>query len=117
MTTGTTDLLGSPDLYVDSLMACQPTEVWKWDKACHLFVKPGDLWRLHEFAQLIGLDRKWFQPAKISTDGLSVMRTLPHYDLTEARRKRAIRLGAISVERAFVVETMNQWRAALLASN
>jgi hypothetical protein len=53
---------------------------------------------LHVFASRIGLRRAWFQNhAK-----------LPHYDLTERRRKAAVALGANEVGRRFVYDFMNK---------
>lgn len=43
--------------------------------------------RLHAFAASLGLPRAWFQEHA----------TTPHYKLTKARRKRALKLGAVFV--------------------
>ena len=47
----------------------------------------GDIDELHAFAAKLGLRRGWFQPHHI----------LPHYDLTPARRVKAVALGATEV--------------------
>lgn len=55
----------------------------------HLSVLPWtyeSIRALHDFAQKIGLNRAWFQKG-----------TLPHYDVTDALRERAIKAGAIDV--------------------
>lgn len=67
---------------------------WKLGPSCHLVADELD--ELHAFASRIGMKREWFQgPEKAST---------PHYDLTEARRKRAVKLGAVELDhRAFLV--------------
>lgn len=53
----------------------------KW---CHMTA--DTLEELHEMAEKIGMRREWFQDKRI-----------PHYDLVESRRSRAIELGAIEV--------------------
>ncbi len=55
-------------------------------ESCHMFTD-GQIEELHTFALCIGMKRVWFQDHP----------TLPHYDLTEARRKKAIRMGAVEV--------------------
>lgn len=54
--------------------------------SCHL-TTDGEIDELHTFALLIGMRRKWFQEHP----------TAPHYDLTPARRKVALSLGAVFV--------------------
>jgi hypothetical protein len=54
--------------------------------SCHLTCD-GDLAELHAFAERIGMKRAWFQPHS----------SAPHYDLTPARREKAIALGAVFV--------------------
>lgn len=56
--------------------------------SCHLTTtEAGPLYlQLHEFAESIGLKREWFQSGRV-----------PHYDLTQARRAEAIRMGAVFV--------------------
>jgi hypothetical protein len=51
-----------------------------------LFVDTVD--ELHEFASRIGLKRQWAQ-----------LRRVPHYDLTAAMSAKALRLGAVLVDR------------------
>lgn len=68
-------------------MACYVDELrrwgaWKWGDSCHLTA--DSLAELHAFAMRIGMRRSWFQDTRY-----------PHYDLTAARRARAIRCGAI----------------------
>lgn len=53
--------------------------------SCHLTADSLD--ELHAFARAIGVRRGWFQ-------GKSAV---PHYDLTPARRERAIDAGAVFV--------------------
>ncbi len=51
--------------------------------SCHLFTD-GTLDELHAFAKRLGLKRGWFQDHRIAH----------HYDLTPARRAKAVLLGA-----------------------
>jgi hypothetical protein len=81
-------------VYVDPLFGCIPNARWRWDKACHLFADTID--ELHEFAKKVGLKRVWFQPGR-----------LPHYDLTEKRRAKAIQLGVIPLTRK---EAVSKWK-------
>jgi hypothetical protein len=87
---------GEMSVYVDDLMPCQPTAKWRWNLSCHLFA--DDIEELHRFASSLGLKRAWFQhkPDK-----------LPHYDLNESTRTRAVGLGAVEVDRQSAVDI---WR-------
>lgn len=67
-------------VYVDCLM----NYGWKYGRSCHMYA--DSLKELHAFAIEIGLKTSWFQVSKSG---------IPHYDLTEFRRKRAVRHGAI----------------------
>jgi hypothetical protein len=51
--------------------------------SCHMYADTIE--ELHDFAKHLGLRRSWFQPRK----------GLPHYDLIERRRIKAVSLGAI----------------------
>ncbi len=51
---------------------------------CHLTNPGGTLDELHAFAARLGLRREWFQEHPVA----------PHYDLTPAKRKHALGLGA-----------------------
>lgn len=81
-------------VYVDRLAPCSPTADWPWDKSAHMAA--DSIEELHAFALSIGLKRHWFQNH----------RRLPHYDLTEKRRKVAVRRGAVEITRAQVVALM-----------
>jgi hypothetical protein len=59
---------------------------------------------LHVFASRVGLKRVWFQAHP--------KHSIPHYDLTGARRIEAVRLGAIEVNRYEFVAKMRALRAA-----
>jgi hypothetical protein len=62
---------------------------------CHLFADESDCQELHAFALRCGLKRIWFQGN--------------HYDLTPLRREKAVKLGAIEVDRKQAVLI---WRKA-----
>lgn len=70
-------------VYVDEIV------VWPGAKgifamgSCHLTADTLD--ELHAFAAKVGMKREWFQDHALC----------PHYDLTRARRKAAVKLGAI----------------------
>jgi len=81
-------------VYVDSLKSCIPNKNWKYNESCHLFA--DSIEELHAFASRIGLRRSWFQNSS----------KLPHYDLTRARRIRAVKNGAIEVSNKFLVDFM-----------
>jgi len=42
---------------------------------------------LHMMADKLGLKREWFQP-----------KSTPHYDICQAKRKKAIEFGAIEID-------------------
>lgn len=65
--------------------------------SCHL--SADTIEELHSFAARLGLKRAWFQDHKL----------LPHYDLTPARRKRALELGAVFIE----AREQARWRRAI----
>ena len=88
-------------VYVDALMTCVVSKQWRWPKACHMFVDVGDLKELHDFAASIGLKREWFQ----SSPG-----RLPHYDLNESRRKKALKAGALELTREGTVTILRRWK-------
>ena len=50
---------------------------------CHMWTD-GDPEELHKMAAALGLQRSWYQDHK----------TLPHYDITEPKRVKAMALGA-----------------------
>lgn len=64
-------------VYVDNPLGLSATR-GGW---CHMVA--DSLEELHEFAGLLKLDRKWFQP-----------RSWPHYDLSPHKRALAIEHGA-----------------------
>jgi hypothetical protein len=75
---------------------------------CHLFTDqpedPAELAELHRFAGVIGMKREWFQQHP----------TVPHYDVTEGMRSKAIAFGAVEVNHAKTAEVLERMRNRLL---
>ena len=68
---------------------------------CHMIADTQD--ELHTMAERIGMKRRWFQaPPKASA---------PHYDVSKARKARAIAFGARELDRRAFVEKMRELRA------
>lgn len=84
-------------VYVDTLIDYG----WKLGPSCHLLADSDD--ELHKFAASIGMKRAWFQ------DGDS--HTLPHYDLTKARRAVAVAKGAIEISRRELIDRIKKHKA------
>lgn len=73
-------------VYVDEFRLWLPRQPRPFHKgSCHLTA--DSIEELHEFARRIGLRRGWFQGKSL----------VPHYDLTEPRRERALAAGATFV--------------------
>lgn len=72
-------------IMVDEIMVWPTTIACFRRGSCHL-TTDGDVAELHAFAERIGLRRESFQP-----------KSHPHYDLTPARRAKAVRAGAVFV--------------------
>lgn len=90
-------------VYIDHLMKCMISRQWKWSQSCHMFIDAGaDLLELHEFARKIGLRPEWFQ---YKPGGL------PHYDLNQSRRVKAIAAGAVELDRRAAVAIFRKWKA------
>ncbi len=66
---------------------------------CHMVADTLD--ELHAMATKIGLRRDWFQTSRNG---------MPHYDVSLSRRKRAIALGAVEIDRCRLVEIMRLYR-------
>jgi hypothetical protein len=84
-------------VYVDEATVCVPTKRWPYHSAAHLVA--DDVEELHEFAESIGLMRKWFQD-----------KTIPHYDVTCNMRAKAVRYGAIPITKKQLVERIQKHR-------
>lgn len=84
--------------YVDSLKPSIKNHNWQHDKSCHLVADTEK--ELHTFAASIGMNMLWFQKRLI----------LPHYDLTEGMRKKAVKAGAIEITDVQLVDMMAKSR-------
>lgn len=71
-------------VYVDQIQIWPTTIRCFKGGSCHLTADTLD--ELHAFARKLGCRKGWFQDT-----------TVPHYDLTPARREKAIELGAVFV--------------------
>lgn len=86
-------------VYVDALRATVPNRNWKFTEGCHMFA--DSLEELNEFAQQIGMSRAWLQGGR---------GRLLHYDLTKAKREKAIMHGALFAERRLTGEYIRKAR-------
>ena len=70
---------------------------WHRGPSCHLI---GDsVEELIEFAESIGIDRRYFQP-----------KSSPHFDLTVEYRERAVKHGAIEIDQRQLVRKLRELR-------
>lgn len=91
-------------IYVDNLIACNASQSkrWAYKKACHLFADSED--ELHIFAAKLGLRREWYQDHHPNS-------AFHHYDITENKRREAIKLGAVAItwrQRAEMIQRIIQ---------
>ena len=89
-------------IYVDQLRPCGAP--WRGGVACHL-VSDQSRDELLGFAQSIRIPLAWFQPGSI-----------PHFDLSPKMRTRALRAGAVSVDRRGIVDAGRRFREAQAAA-
>lgn len=80
--------------YVDKIFYWPAHRHQYW---CHLLADTEA--ELHAMADRIGLRRSWYQPRPKAS--------IPHYDLTPAKRKLAVRAGAVEME---TLEITKRWR-------
>ncbi len=80
-------------VYVDPLFDTEGwSDRWPFKQACHMMADSDE--ELHVFAARLGLRRAWHQPCP--------PHSVSHYDLTASKRRRAVQLGAVAVDRQFV---------------
>lgn len=91
-------------VYVDQIQNWPTTIRCFKGGSCHLIADTVD--ELHAFAKRLGLRRGWFQPS-----------SWPHYDLTPARREKAVDLGAIEKTSHELARMRINWRAQLRPSD
>lgn len=85
-------------VYVDPIRVCLTSRRWPYTKGAHLVA--DSVMQLHDFAARLGLRLSWFQDRP----------GLPHYDLTEGMRWKAIRQGAIEITQKELVKMMQSNR-------
>lgn len=83
-------------VYVDMLI----NYGWKLGPSCHLLADSVE--ELHEFAAKLGMKRSWFQMSRMG---------LPHYDLVASRRAKAVKLGAIEINRNQLCEMIEKLKS------
>ncbi len=86
-------------VYVDCMFSCRTSRKWRYPKASHLFADSEK--ELLEFGRKIGLKPGWLQRGVVT-----------HFDITPNVRERAVRAGAIQVDRKFVYERIKAARKA-----
>jgi hypothetical protein len=97
-------------VYVDPMRSWGGAGKFRWKESCHMYADTVD--ELHAMAAKIGLKREWFQDDQ----------RLPHYDLHQARRTKALKHGAYTHTRGEMVSFMRALKlerelAALLQEN
>lgn len=85
-------------VYVDPWMPCLPKGQYRWSGVSHMFADTLD--ELHSFATRLGLKRAWFQDHPL----------LKHYDLNASRRAKAVKLGAVELDRRAAVSKWHELR-------
>lgn len=87
-------------IYVDKLRITGTTGKWRYKKSCHLFTEPtDDISGLIRFGLEIGLRPSWLHDA-----------VMPHFDLTENKRRAAVSKGAVEVDRHRTNDAIKAWR-------
>ena len=79
-------------VYVDSAFI-----LYRRMRMCHMLA--DTLPELHDMADRIGLKRDWFQGGALA----------PHYDICKSMRARAVKAGAIEIDRHKVAELVRYW--------
>ena len=77
-------------VYVDSMRPCIINKNWKYHENCHMFADSKS--ELITFAVSIGLKPQWIQSNPI------------HFDLTKHMRTKALKKGAIQINRNKTLE-------------
>lgn len=82
-------------VYVDPLFDTEGWSFkWPYPEACHLMADTDT--ELHVMANKLGLRKEWHQASPPASHS--------HYDLTPNKRRQAIKLGAIEVDRGFTAK-------------
>lgn len=85
-------------VYVDQMQPCIPNKNWPYKQACHLVA--DTVVELQEFARLLNLHPSWFQNKP----------ELPHYDLVNRLRQKAVRMGAVEIDGRKIAKLMQKYR-------
>lgn len=86
-------------VYVDP-PGSAPGQIGRVVFTCHLLADSLD--ELTGFAEEIGLKPSWLQGTE--------MGRVPHFDLTEGKRRQALAAGAVDADRTTAVKVMRKWR-------
>lgn len=78
-------------IYVDPLRNNGTSKTWRYTHNCHMFSDELDHAELLAFASRLGLKAAWLQKPGPNA----------HFDLTESKRKLAVKHGAVEVEDPF----------------
>ena len=87
-------------VYVDDMQPCIRNRYWRYNQVCHLVADTPR--ELHIFARRLSLSGAWFQN-----------KTVPHYDLTINKRRQAVKLGAVEIDRKLLVQKIREQRSTL----
>jgi len=87
-------------IYVDEMQVCIQSAKWPYTRACHLVADSVE--ELKEFATRLGLHPSWFQNKP----------ELPHFDLTTRMRQKAVRMGAVELNRKKFLKLTRKYRDA-----
>lgn len=85
-------------VYVDDLQVSLKNRNWPYSHSCHLVADSVE--ELHYFAGRMMLKPAWFQDKP----------ERPHYDLTKGKRRLAVKLGAVEIDKEKLFEIMRKYR-------
>lgn len=89
-------------VYIDNMNACYRGMVM-----CHMVADTLD--ELHEMADKIGVDRKWFQCLKKAS--------YPHYDICLSKKRLAIQYGAVEInDKRILIQKARQLKVEYIAT-
>jgi Protein of unknown function (DUF4031) len=77
---------------------------WRGKSWCHLVA--DSITELHQFAELLGLKREWFQDQT----------QYPHYDVTVAVKVRALRIGALVGDKRTIISCAKRLKIEMIVS-
>jgi ethanolamine utilization microcompartment shell protein EutS len=86
-------------VYVDDIIGCLVADNWNWTRVAHLMADTEK--ELIAFGKRIGCKSEWLQHGRLG---------IPHFDVTIRMRDKAIKAGAIEIDRKKVVKLMQKYR-------